>query len=73
VTARVYCFALCTASRLFQARRHIVRRFIENEMAASRFNYFAPWLAFGDLTLAETLRSVELFAENVMPAFAHRR
>jgi hypothetical protein len=29
-----------------------------------------PWLAFGDLTLAETLRSVELFAKEVMPAFA---
>jgi alkanesulfonate monooxygenase SsuD/methylene tetrahydromethanopterin reductase-like flavin-dependent oxidoreductase (luciferase family) len=47
-----------------------VRRFIEEEMAASELNYFAPWLAFGDLTLAETLRSVELFAKEVMPAFA---
>jgi alkanesulfonate monooxygenase SsuD/methylene tetrahydromethanopterin reductase-like flavin-dependent oxidoreductase (luciferase family) len=47
-----------------------VRRFIEEEMAASKLNYFAPWLAFGDLTLAETLRSVELFAKDVMPAFA---
>jgi alkanesulfonate monooxygenase SsuD/methylene tetrahydromethanopterin reductase-like flavin-dependent oxidoreductase (luciferase family) len=47
-----------------------VRRFIEQEIAASRFNYFAPWLAFGDLTLAETLRSVDLFAREVMPAFA---
>lgn len=47
-----------------------VRRFIEEEMAASRFNYFAPWLAFGDMTLKETLRSIELFAKEVMPAFA---
>jgi len=47
-----------------------VRRFIEEEMAASQLNYFAPWLAFGDLTLAETLRSVELFSKEVMPAFA---
>jgi hypothetical protein len=47
-----------------------VRRFIEAEMAASRFNYFAPWLAFGDMTLAETLTSVALFSKEVMPAFA---
>ena len=47
-----------------------VRRFIEEEMAASRFNYFTPWLAFGDLTLEETLRSIELFSKEVMPAFA---
>jgi hypothetical protein len=46
-----------------------VRRFIEQEMAASKLNYFAPWLAFGDMTLAETLRSIELFAKEVMPAF----
>ena len=47
-----------------------VRRFLEEEMAASQFNYFAPWLAFGDMTLAETLRSIELFAKEVMPVFA---
>ena len=47
-----------------------VRRFIEEERAASGFNYFAPWLAFGDMTLAETLRSVELFSKEVMPSFA---
>jgi alkanesulfonate monooxygenase SsuD/methylene tetrahydromethanopterin reductase-like flavin-dependent oxidoreductase (luciferase family) len=47
-----------------------VRRFIEDEAKASRLNYFAPWLAFGDMTLAETLRSIELFSKEVMPAFA---
>jgi alkanesulfonate monooxygenase SsuD/methylene tetrahydromethanopterin reductase-like flavin-dependent oxidoreductase (luciferase family) len=46
-----------------------VRAFLEEERAASKLNYFAPWLAFGDLTLAETLRSVELFSKEVMPAF----
>jgi len=50
-----------------------VKRFIEEEMAASEFNYFAPWLAFGGMTLKETLRSVELFAREVMPAFAGAR
>jgi alkanesulfonate monooxygenase SsuD/methylene tetrahydromethanopterin reductase-like flavin-dependent oxidoreductase (luciferase family) len=47
-----------------------VRRFIEQEAKASGLNYFAPWLAFGDMTLAEVLRSVELFSKEVMPAFA---
>jgi alkanesulfonate monooxygenase SsuD/methylene tetrahydromethanopterin reductase-like flavin-dependent oxidoreductase (luciferase family) len=47
-----------------------VRRFLEQEVRASKFNYFAPWLAFGDMTLPETLRSIELFGKDVMPAFA---
>jgi alkanesulfonate monooxygenase SsuD/methylene tetrahydromethanopterin reductase-like flavin-dependent oxidoreductase (luciferase family) len=47
-----------------------VRRFIEQEAQASKLNYFAPWLAFGDITLTEALRSIELFAKEVMPAFA---
>jgi len=50
-----------------------VKRFLEEELAASEFNYFAPWLAFGSMTLKETLRSVELFASEVMPAFAKAR
>ena len=33
-------------------------------------NYFVSWLAFGDLSLAESMRSLELYAEHVMPAFA---
>ena len=31
------------------------------------------WFAFGDMTLAESLRSVELFSREVMPAFAASR
>ena len=30
---------------------------------------WTPWLAFGDMTLAEALHSVDLFAREVMPAF----
>jgi alkanesulfonate monooxygenase SsuD/methylene tetrahydromethanopterin reductase-like flavin-dependent oxidoreductase (luciferase family) len=33
-------------------------------------SYFSLELAFGDMTFAETLRSAELFATEVMPAFA---
>jgi len=47
-----------------------VRRFIAEERKASQLNYFAPWLAFGDITLAEALHSIELFSREVMPAFA---
>ena len=33
-------------------------------------NYLAGQFAFGDLTLAEALGSIELFADQVMPALA---
>ena len=47
-----------------------VRDFIVNDIEATRANYYTPWLAFGDMTLDESLRSVALFAREVMPAFA---
>jgi len=47
-----------------------VRDFITAEIAATGPNYFVPWLAFGDMTVEEALRSVDLFAREVMPAFA---
>jgi alkanesulfonate monooxygenase SsuD/methylene tetrahydromethanopterin reductase-like flavin-dependent oxidoreductase (luciferase family) len=47
-----------------------VRDFIAAEIAATGTNYFVSWLAFGDMTLTESLRSTELFANEVMPAFA---
>jgi alkanesulfonate monooxygenase SsuD/methylene tetrahydromethanopterin reductase-like flavin-dependent oxidoreductase (luciferase family) len=47
-----------------------VRDFIAAEIEASGANYLLSWLAFGDMTLAEQLRSVELFAREVIPAFA---
>jgi alkanesulfonate monooxygenase SsuD/methylene tetrahydromethanopterin reductase-like flavin-dependent oxidoreductase (luciferase family) len=47
-----------------------VRDFIANDIKATRANYFTPWLAFGDMTLDESLGSVALFAREVMPAFA---
>jgi alkanesulfonate monooxygenase SsuD/methylene tetrahydromethanopterin reductase-like flavin-dependent oxidoreductase (luciferase family) len=46
-----------------------VRNFIKADIAATGTNYFAPWLAFGDMTLEEALNSVDLFAREVMPAF----
>ena len=47
-----------------------VRNWIKEEAAYTGINYFVSWLAFGDMTLAESSRSVELFSKEVMPAFA---
>jgi alkanesulfonate monooxygenase SsuD/methylene tetrahydromethanopterin reductase-like flavin-dependent oxidoreductase (luciferase family) len=47
-----------------------VRRFIKAEIEASNCNYFVPQMVFGDMTLAESLRSIELFGRDVLPAFA---
>jgi len=46
-----------------------VRDFLAAEAAATNPNYFVPWLAFGDMSLAEALHSVDLFGREVMPAF----
>ena len=37
-------------------------------MAEAGADYFVGQFAFGDLTLAETMHSIELFADEVMPA-----
>ncbi len=50
-----------------------VRAFVAAEIAATGANYLLSWFAFGDMTLAESLRSVELFSREVMPAFTGTR
>jgi hypothetical protein len=50
-----------------------VRDYIMTEGQETGINYFCSWLAFGDLALEESLRSVELFAREVIPAFAGAR
>jgi hypothetical protein len=47
-----------------------VRRFIAAEIEANTCNYFVPQMMFGDMTLAEALRSIELFGRDIMPSFA---
>ncbi len=44
-----------------------VYEFLQREVAASAANYLVGQFAFGDLTLAESLRTVELFQKEVMP------
>jgi alkanesulfonate monooxygenase SsuD/methylene tetrahydromethanopterin reductase-like flavin-dependent oxidoreductase (luciferase family) len=46
-----------------------VRDFIAADIEVTGANYWTPWLAFGDMTTGEALRSVDLFAREVMPAF----
>jgi len=43
-----------------------VAAFVRSQVAESSATYFAGQFAFGDLTLDESLRSVELFARHVM-------
>jgi hypothetical protein len=43
-----------------------VAAFVRSQIAESGATYFAGQFAFGDLTLNESSRSVELFARHVM-------
>ncbi|HXQ50150.1 MAG TPA: LLM class flavin-dependent oxidoreductase [Stellaceae bacterium] len=45
-----------------------VAAFLRRQMEETGANYCVGQFAFGDLTLAETLGSIELFARHVMPA-----
>jgi alkanesulfonate monooxygenase SsuD/methylene tetrahydromethanopterin reductase-like flavin-dependent oxidoreductase (luciferase family) len=47
-----------------------VTAFLESQMAQTKANYLVGQFAFGDLSLAESLRSIELFAAHVMPTLA---
>lgn len=46
-----------------------VRRFALEEASRGGFNYLVSWFAFGNMSVAEVTRSVELFSEHVMPSF----
>ena len=45
-----------------------VARMIKDQTRESGTNYFVGQFAFGDLTLAEVLRTIELFVREVMPS-----
>ena len=49
---------------------HTVRRFLQAQLDESAANYLVGQFAFGDLTLAESLRTVELFKREVMPTLS---
>jgi hypothetical protein len=44
-----------------------VRQFLQAQVDESAANYLVGQFAFGDLSLTESLRTVELFRNEVMP------
>jgi hypothetical protein len=44
-----------------------VRKFLQAQLDESAANYLVGQFAFGDLSLDESLRTVELFKKEVMP------
>jgi alkanesulfonate monooxygenase SsuD/methylene tetrahydromethanopterin reductase-like flavin-dependent oxidoreductase (luciferase family) len=50
-----------------------VADFLSAQLDETRCNYMVGQFAFGDLTLSETLRSVGLFADEVMPALRDKQ
>lgn len=53
----------------FAGSPRTVKRLIADQLEASGVNYMAFWLAFGDLTLEESQRSVALFQSEITPSF----
>jgi hypothetical protein len=49
-----------------------VRDYLMKEVETAGINYLVARLAFGDLSLEESMRSLDLFARHVMPALAER-
>ena len=59
--------AIAEDGRAFAGTPEAVAEYVHQQMSESRANYFVGQFAFGDLTQEETLRSIGLFAEEVMP------
>jgi hypothetical protein len=47
--------------------------YLDEQIKATSASYFVCDVAFGDLTPDETMRTVRLIAQDVMPFFADRR
>ena len=54
--------------RMVAGRPETVVRILRDQLNGTPYNYLMGQFAFGNLTLAETQRSVELMIEHVMPA-----
>jgi alkanesulfonate monooxygenase SsuD/methylene tetrahydromethanopterin reductase-like flavin-dependent oxidoreductase (luciferase family) len=60
--------ALIRQGQAIAGSAETVHAYLAAQLADSAANYLVGQFCFGDLTLAEMLRSVELFATHVMPA-----
>ena len=69
IFAKTYDEAIGNKVAIVGAPETVKARLLE-DMEGSGCNYFVGRFAFGDLTLASVLRSVELFHTEVMPAFS---
>jgi hypothetical protein len=49
-----------------------VKQLVQEHLQITGSNYFVGSFFFGTLTSEQTLRSMRLFAQEVMPAFQHR-
>jgi alkanesulfonate monooxygenase SsuD/methylene tetrahydromethanopterin reductase-like flavin-dependent oxidoreductase (luciferase family) len=58
------------AGAAFAGTPAAARDYIANEIATSGANYFICDITFGDITLEEAMRTVELLGREVMPHFA---
>jgi hypothetical protein len=61
--------ALETMSMGIAGAPETVRRYVADSIAQTGITYFVSDFAFGSLPYAAAARSVELFANEVMPAF----
>ncbi len=59
--------AIAEDGRAFAGTPESVAEYVERQMSESAANYFVGQFAFGNLTQEETLRSIGLFASEVMP------
>src|SRR4029077_18900067 len=59
--------AIAEDGRAFAGAPEAAAEYVKRQLAESGANYFVGQFAFGNLTLEETLRSVGLFASEVMP------
>jgi alkanesulfonate monooxygenase SsuD/methylene tetrahydromethanopterin reductase-like flavin-dependent oxidoreductase (luciferase family) len=59
--------AVMTEGRGVAGSPQTVLKFVREQMHRTQANYFVGQFAFGDLSLQEMLRSIELFSRHVMP------
>jgi alkanesulfonate monooxygenase SsuD/methylene tetrahydromethanopterin reductase-like flavin-dependent oxidoreductase (luciferase family) len=59
--------AIAADGRAVAGTPEAVAEYVQGQVRATGANYFVGQFAFGDLTQEETLRSIALFSERVMP------
>lgn len=69
LTQRADWDSFCAQGGIYVGSPATVRAQLQQAMDVTRANYFAGAFAFGSLTPEQSLRSIRLFTEQVMPAF----